>query len=155
MNLERASERAQSVSGWKTAARLYNDVEYELALGEPGPRLETAGEEALAHLERRFPGVREAARQIEEPPSLSRRAGDALHGVRQRTPPPRRTADGHKREPVARTRWSRHRLYTELHAHPGRTAVIATLVIIAVVKLWACIVVAVIALTALKSYRQG
>jgi hypothetical protein len=48
MNLERVSERAYSVPGWKSAARLYNDIEYELALGDPDPRLETAGEQALA-----------------------------------------------------------------------------------------------------------
>ena len=78
MNLERASERAHSVPGPKTAARLYNDIEYELALGEPDDRLENAGEQALALLEDRFRGVRDAAREIEEPPSLSRRAGDAL-----------------------------------------------------------------------------
>ena len=87
MNLERASERAHKVSGSKTAARLYNDIEYELALGEPDPRLETAGEQALAHLEGRFPGVREAARQVEKPPNVSRRASNALHGA-----PPTHTA---------------------------------------------------------------
>jgi hypothetical protein len=34
MNLERASERAYSAPGRKSAARLYNEIEYELALGE-------------------------------------------------------------------------------------------------------------------------
>jgi hypothetical protein len=153
MNLERASERAHSVSGWKTAARLYNDIEYELALGEPGPRLETAGEQALAHLECRFPGVRKAARQIEEPPSLSRRAGDALHGVRERTPLPRRTAGRCKRE-QALPRWSWNRLYSHMRAHPIRAVAVVTLVIIVAVKLWPYLVVAVITLAARKARRQ-
>jgi hypothetical protein len=154
VNLERASERAHSVSGWKTAARLYNDIEYELALGEPGPRLETAGEQALAHLESRFPGVREAARQIEEPPSLSRRAGDALHGVRRRTPQPRPTARQCRREQAALPRWSWNRLHTHMHDHPMRAVAMVSLAIIVVVKLWAYILLAMIALAALKAFGQ-
>ena len=96
MNLERAIQRASSVPGRKSAARLYNEIEYELALGEPDDHLERAGEQALALLEDRFPGVRDAAREIEEPPSLSRRASDALHGIGQTTPrsrPPTRRRD--------------------------------------------------------------
>ena len=83
MNPERAIERAYNVRGRKSAARLYNEIEYELALGEPDERLEAAGEQALTLLENRFPGVRNAAREIVEPPNLSRRANDALHGIRQ------------------------------------------------------------------------
>jgi len=36
MNLDRAMERSRSVNGAKSAATLYNDIEYELALGDPG-----------------------------------------------------------------------------------------------------------------------
>jgi hypothetical protein len=153
MNLERASERAHSVSGWKTAARLYNDIEYELALGEPGPRLEIAGEAALAHLERRFPGVRQAARQIEEPPNLSRRASDALHEVRRRVPQPRPTTRQPQRAPTSLSRPSWNRLYAYSHSHRAAGAII-TFVIIMVVKLWAYMVLAVIALAALKTYQR-
>jgi hypothetical protein len=108
----------------------------------------------LAHLEERFPGVREAARQIEEPPSLSRRAGDALHGVRQRTPQPRPTARQSKHEEVAlpRPRWNQ--LYAYMHAHPVRAVAMVTFFIIVVVKIWAYIVLAVIALGALNTYAR-
>jgi hypothetical protein len=153
MNLERASERAHIARGRKSAARLYNDIEYELALGEPDDRLESAGEQALALLEDRFPGVQEAARQIEEPPSLSRRAVDALHGVTQRTPQPQPTARQCKSEEVALS--LRTRLNAYRHAHPARAVVITIFFIIVVVKLWACIVVAVIALAAIKTYRHN
>jgi len=154
MNLERASERAYSVPGRKSAARLYNDIEYELALGDPGRRLETAGEQALAHLENRFPGVREAARQIEEPPSLSRRAGDALHGVSRRTPQPRPAPHRRKREEAVLPRRSWNRLYAYMRAHPMRTVAMVTFFIIVVVKIWAYIVLAVIALAAVKTYAR-
>lgn len=40
MNLARASQRAATVPGRKSAARLYNDIEDELALGEPDDHLE-------------------------------------------------------------------------------------------------------------------
>jgi len=98
VNLERANERARSVPGPKNAARLYNDIEYELALGEPDDHLETIGEQSLVTLEKRFPGVRAAAREIEEPPSLSRRAKprwssspyrDSDHGPVHAVTPPR------------------------------------------------------------------
>jgi hypothetical protein len=80
MNLERAEERARTVRGPKAAPRLYGDVEFELALGEPRLGLEHAGERALDELERRFPGVKERARDIEEPPALSRAASRRLNG---------------------------------------------------------------------------
>jgi hypothetical protein len=154
MNLERASERAYSVRGPKSAARLYNDIEYELALGEPDNRLENLGEQALALLENRFPGVQEAARQIDEPPSLSRQAGDALHRVRQRTPQPRPTA----RRPQAGPRQrSRSRLYASVHAHPLRTVAMVTffiIIIIIVIKLWAYMLLGVITLAAIKAYGR-
>jgi hypothetical protein len=155
MNLERASERAYSVRGRWSAARLYNDIEYELALGEPGPHSETAGEQALALLENRFPGVREAARQIEEPPSLSRRAGDALHGVRRQSPrpgPPARHRRHHRATPARRS-WIRS--YRHARAHPLPAAAIATLSVIVIVHFWADITVGVIALAALKAYGVG
>jgi hypothetical protein len=152
MNLERASERAYSVHGPKTAARLYNDIEYELALGEPEPRLETAGEHALAHLENRFPGIREAARQIEEPPSLSRRAGEALHGVRRTTPHQRPTARQRKYEEAPLSRRSWIQLYASVHAHPVRAVAIAIFFVVVVVKLWTYILLVVIALAAFKAY---
>jgi hypothetical protein len=154
MNLERAIERAYSVRGQRSAARLYNDIEYELALGEPDDRLETAGEHALTLLEARFLGIREEARRIEEPPSLSRRAGDALHGVRRRTPQPRPTVRECNREHAAPPRWSWKQLYSYMHGHPRRAVVIVALFTIVVVKLWVYIVLGVIMLAALKSYEQ-
>jgi hypothetical protein len=148
MNLERASERAYSVRGPRSAARLFNDIEYELALGEPDDRLENIGEHALAVLESRFPGVREAARQIEEPPSLSRRAA-ALHGVRQRTLQPRPAA---RREQAGLPKRCWSRLYAYAHAHPVRTLAMAIFFVIVVVKVWAYVLLGVIALAALRAY---
>jgi hypothetical protein len=79
--------------------------------------LERAGEQALALLEQRFPGVRDQAREIQEPPSLSRRASDALHRTGQTTtrsrPPTRRST-----RPRRATRWSSSRLYEQAGAHP-------------------------------------
>jgi hypothetical protein len=154
MNLERARERAYSVRGRRSAARLYNEIEYELALGEPDDGLENAGEQALGLLEDRFPGVRGAARQIEEPPSLSRRASDALHGVRRRKPQPRPTARRCKREERALPRQSWNRLYAVMHAHPVRAVAMVAFFIIVVVKVWAYMVLGAIALAALKAYGQ-
>lgn len=148
MNLERASERAYNVRGPKSAARLYNDIEYELALGEPDDRLESAGQQALALLEDRFPGVREEARQIEEPPSLSRRAGDALHGRTSPLPARQWRCD---ESTLRRRSWDR--LYG-MRGHPVLAVATITLVIIVVVKLWAYIVLAVITLAALKRYGE-
>lgn len=153
MNLERASERAYSVSGPKSAARLYNDIEYELALGEPDDRSENLGEQALALLEGRFPGVQKAARQIEEAPRLSRRAGDALHGVHRRTPQPPQAARQHQSKggPLPRRSWNR--VYDSMHAHPVCAFVIITFFIIVVVKVWAYIALGAIALAALNAYE--
>lgn len=152
MNLERASERASGVPGRKSAARLYNEIEYELALGEPDDRLENAGEQALALLEDRFPGVRNAAREVEEPPSLSRRAGNALHGVRRQTPWPRPPARdrGHHRRTPARRSWSR--LYADMRAHPVWAVATVALSVIVIVHFWAYIAVGMIALAGLKAY---
>ena len=152
MNLKRASERACSVRRLKSAARLYNEIEYELALGEPNDRLENIGEQALALLEHRFPGVREAARQIEQPPSLSRRAGDALRGVSRPHPRPRPTARRResKRRALLRRAWSRR--CADARAHPLLAVATVALFIIVVVQFWAYIALAVIALAALRAY---
>jgi hypothetical protein len=105
MNLERAVKRTTLVRGPKSAARLYNDIEYELALGEPDDHLEVVGEEALELLEERLPGVRAAAREIKEPPSLSHRAIRALDPVARpsRRPwLPARRRPGHAVQPSGR-----------------------------------------------------
>ena len=152
MNLERASERASGVPGRKSAARLYNEIEYELALGEPDDRLENAGEQALALLEDRFPGVRNAAREVEEPPSLSRRAGNALHGVRRnpvattarprpRAPPP------HPGATFMESAVRRHACAPRLGGRDGRVSRLS-----AIVHFWAYIAVGMIALAGLKAY---
>jgi hypothetical protein len=152
MNLERASERADSVRGTKSAARLYNDIEYELALGEPDDHLENAGEHALAVLEGRFPGVREAAREIEHPPSLSRRAGDALHEA-GRTPSPHLPACRSKHQ-VHRRIWpSRSRLFASARAHPLATVATVIVCTIVIVHIWAYIALALIALVAVRASR--
>ena len=148
MNLDRSLEQASAVRGAKRAARLYNDIEYELALGEPDDRLETAGERALALLEGRFPDVQDAARQIEEPPNLSRRAGDALqwvgHGARQS-----------RLEEGAQPRRPWNRLYEDIYAHPVRAVAMVVLFIIVVVKLWVYVALGMIAIAALRKYRAS
>ncbi len=78
--LHTAPDRAQRVTGPKAAAKLYNDIEYELALGNPDPGDESAGEQALSTLRSRFPGVESAARDVDTPPKLSRRAGASVGG---------------------------------------------------------------------------
>jgi hypothetical protein len=78
MRLDRPLEHAQRVRGGRRAAVLFNDIGYELALGEPTAVQERQGELALELLERRFPGVKAAAREVEQPPSLSRQAGQQL-----------------------------------------------------------------------------
>jgi hypothetical protein len=152
MNLQRAITRASSVARPKGAARLYNDIEYELALGEPSQPLEDAGEQALALLEGRFPGVREAAREIEQPPSLSRRAGDALHGLSctSRSCRPARRAN---HQVDRRARRSRSRVFSTVRANPAATVVTVAVSVIVIVHFWAYIAVAVLALAALKASR--
>lgn len=81
MNLDRAIERAGSVTTPKQAAELYNDIDYELALGEPTSDQEAAGEQAQAELRARFPGVEQQAREVEKPPSTSRTASQNLGGA--------------------------------------------------------------------------
>jgi hypothetical protein len=74
-NLATAVARAQRVTAPRAAARLYNDLEFELALGADGTeeRYEQ-GEEALRVLQERFPDIDRKARQITDPPNLSRAA---------------------------------------------------------------------------------
>jgi hypothetical protein len=151
MNLERAVERTGLVRGPKSAARLYNDIEYELALGEPDGRLEDAGERALALLEDRFPGVRDAAREIEEPPSLSRRAADALGGIPIRDPRrPVRCSNHHIHRPFGRSRtW----LVASGREHPVATITTVTVAAIVIVHFWAYIALAVTGVAAFKASR--
>jgi hypothetical protein len=149
VNLARASQRAVTVPGRKSAARLYNDIEYELALGEPDEPLETIGEHALALLEDRFPGVRQAAREIEQPPSLSRRAANGLHGIGTRPPrrPSRSTVQHGQR------RWGRSRswLLANARAHPVATIATVTALTFVVVHVWVYMALTVIAIAALKA----
>lgn len=149
MNLEGACERARTVRGPKGAARLYNDIEYELALGEPSDVLEDAGERALALLEGRFRGVREAAREIEQPPSLSRQASDALYRmgrIRRPRPPVHRT---NRHVPGRMRAWSG--LFAAARAHPITTVAGAAVSIVVIVHFWAYIALAAIALAALNA----
>jgi hypothetical protein len=152
MNLQRAITRASAVAGPKGAARLYNDIEYELALGEPSQPLEDAGEQALALLEGRFPGVREAARDIEQPPRLSRQAGDALYDI-TRTPRPCRPVRRFNHQVDRHVRRSRSHLFATARAHPVATVVTVTVLIIVIVHVWVYIALAVIVDAALKRYR--
>jgi hypothetical protein len=151
MNLQRANQRASKVPGPKSAARLYNDIEYELALGEPDDHLELIGEQALVLLERRFPGVRDTARTIEEPPSMSRRASDALHSTgraaaRSRPATPRRARTSRASRPS-------HELYLHAGAHPVLAVAMIAVAIVVIVHLLTYIVLGTIGLTALKTLR--
>jgi hypothetical protein len=120
-NLQTAESRAQRVTGPKSAARLYNDLEYELAFSDNEEDYER-GERALRELEQRFPGIERQAREITDPPKLSRRAGENLHGGRQHHAPlqakPRRQAQAAARagagSPLARA--------TTIHARRRSTA---------------------------------
>jgi hypothetical protein len=152
MNLERASQRAATVRGPKSAARLYNEIEYELALGEPDDHLESVGEQALALVEQRFPGVRQAAREIEHPPSLSRRAGDALHGM-SRASRPRLPARHSNHRVHGRVRRSPSRVVATALAHPVATIATVLVLTIVIVHFWAYISLAAIALAALNASR--
>lgn len=149
MNLE----RAYHVRGWKSAARLYNDIEYELALGEPSDRLETIGEHALTLLEERFPGVQEAARQIEQPPSLSRRASDALYGCCRTAPRPS-AGRRRKRERRVLTRQAWSRLCAQADAHPRYAVATLVVLIVVIVNFWAYAVLGMTALAVSEHLRS-
>jgi hypothetical protein len=150
MNLDRAIERARFVRGPRSAARLYNDIEYELALGEPDEHLEDAGERALALLEGRFPGVREAARELTQPPSLSRQAGDALRDMSP-IALPRRPARRSNHHVHRRGRCSRSGLVARARAHPVATVATVTVLTFVVVHFWAYMALAVVVIAALKA----
>lgn len=125
MNLARAQERASTVTGPKSAARLYNDIEHELELGGGGSEDSyEQGEQALHTLEQRFPDVRDQARQITTPPSVSRRAKTHMYQRGDQHRPagaaiPRRQ---HQRETSRPNRTARQRVAsaTAIHAHPRR-----------------------------------
>jgi hypothetical protein len=111
--------------------------------------LERIGEHALTLLEDRFPGVKEAARAIEEPPSLSRRAGDALYGLgrvtaRSRPAAPRRAPGSASRRPLNRV--AQHAL-----AHPLLALAVTVVSIVVIVHFLTYIVLGAIALTALRA----
>lgn len=150
IRLEHAIERASSAPGPKSAAGLYNEIEYELTLGEPDDHLERAGEQALALFENRFSGVRAAAREIEEPPALSRQAGVALHGIGG-PPPPHWSARLSRRHFDRRVRRSRSWLFANVRAHPVAAIATVTVSIIVIVHFWAYIVLGPIALCAIKA----
>ena len=143
------SRLGRGVRGRKGAACLCNDIECEPALGEYDDRLENIGEQALALLEKRFPGVREAARQIEEPPSLSRRAGDALHGVR-RTPRQRPAAWPRKRVPRVLSRHSLSRPCGCARAHPVRAVAMVAVFTIVIVNVWPSVAFGLMVLAAIR-----
>lgn len=90
MNLDRSLERARAVRGPKKAAELYNDLEYELALGDYTEEQADEAERALRELEASYPGVRSDARQITKPPARSRssnrRLDDGEHRGRSHRP---------------------------------------------------------------------
>lgn len=82
MNLDAAPQRVNAVKGPRAAAKLYADIEYELAMGDPSPDQEQQGEAALQQLEQRFPGIKGQADDVVENghvPNMSNRArGNAL-----------------------------------------------------------------------------
>jgi cobalamin biosynthesis Mg chelatase CobN len=117
-NLATAPDRAQKINGQKSAARLYNDIEYELALGDPTPEQEAAGEDALRTLEGRFPGIKDQAREVDQPPAMSRTAKRNLHEGRTRSGN-RRSSSTSRRGGSATTRSGAGRRRT---ADPSRSS---------------------------------
>lgn len=82
MNLDNAVKRAETVQGEKSAARLYSDIEYELAMGDPTPEQERQGEDAIRVLEGRYPDVKQRADDVMEDghiPNLSNTAKRRMH----------------------------------------------------------------------------
>ncbi len=125
MNLDRALRRANTVTGEKAAARLYADIEAELAMGEPTTEQEHAGEAALRVLEERHLGIQRRSRALVEDghvPNLSRKGWRAVHTDGQpqpaRSPVPARRRPGPRAAPSSRHRnagrpgrqWSRARV---------------------------------------------
>jgi hypothetical protein len=113
VNLDRATERAESATTERQAASLYNDIEYELAFGDPNAAQEAEGEQAISILERRFPGIQEQARDVTSPPHTSRTASrnrrgetHSQRGESQRRPsstPPRRAPQTRASAPRSRS----------------------------------------------------
>ena len=96
MNLDRALEHAHAMKASagpdgtppKGAARLYADIEYELAMGDGTPEQDQAGESALAVLEEHYPGIKKAADDVVENghiPRMSRKAKDRALGPKTAT----------------------------------------------------------------------
>jgi hypothetical protein len=80
-NLDTAVDRAGKVKGPEQAARMYADVDTELGLGDYTEDQAGQGEQALAILEQRYPGVRSRSHEKVEAghlPQLSRSAKDKL-----------------------------------------------------------------------------
>lgn len=91
MNLDRALERAHAMNAKpasdgtppKGAAKLYADIEYELAMGDSTPEQDRSGEAALAVLEEHYPGIKQRADDVVENghiPAMSRAAKDRALG---------------------------------------------------------------------------
>jgi hypothetical protein len=108
MKLASAPKRAADIGDRspKAAASLYNEIEYELALGDPSPQDEAAGESALRILRANYPDVQSQAREVQAPPSLSRTAKDNAHseGRRRRASAPSKktssSSSSARRDPV-------------------------------------------------------
>lgn len=102
MNLSTAVEKANAVTTEKQAARLYNNLEAELALGGGGSEESyEQGEEALRILARRFPGIDQAAHEVTQPPQLSNRAKRNMDEPPREEPHERRA---HSRRPAGSAR---------------------------------------------------
>lgn len=98
MKLSHAHHAAEGVRTAKQAARLYNNIEYELALGEHPAEHQAEGERALRHLEEHFPGVKDQAREVTEPPATSRTAS---RNLRPPAPKPSPAPRPRRRRPPA------------------------------------------------------
>lgn len=81
MNLHAAPAHAREARGPRAAAKLYADIEYELAMGDPTPAQEQDGEQALRMLSARWPGVKQQSDDVVEnghTPRMSRRANNNM-----------------------------------------------------------------------------
>ena len=72
MNLENVVERVEKITAPKEAAKTYNDIEMEMALSVDSEEVYEECETALKILADRFPDIENEARQVTDPPSLSR-----------------------------------------------------------------------------------
>ena len=97
MNLATAREQAAAVTTRHQAAKLHNDINHELEHGNYSFEEAAPGEDALHHLQTRFPGVEDDAAEVTTPPRLSHRAKQNLdppHGGRRRNPTGTRRSGG-------------------------------------------------------------